>query len=393
MQNDSGPPLTQGQEADWDAIARFVAGESDPAESRAVEAWLAANPADAGVVAAVQARAAKAERRAQLELTDAQVETALDRVRSRIEAESGDPAIAVRAGTANLAAEPSIRPQLTVADGGANAGRARGTTPRSPAPRVAAAAPRRGIRAWQVAALASAAALVLVVVRQVGTGTPTAAQVYTTQVGARDSVQLSDGSRVILAPGSTLTVAAGYGEASRELTLDGAAFFDVKHDDSKPFIVKTKGAEIRDLGTAFSVKTDAAGGVSVAVTHGIVALRGPIESAKPAVELRAGDRGVVHGADVAVSRGSVTADDVAWTRGQLVYHDTPLLEVRDDLRRWYGLELKLDGADMARRTLTATMAADSSANVLKVIALALGADIVQRGDTVILQMAGRSTTP
>ncbi len=373
MQNESGPPSTQGQEADWDAIARFLAGESDPAESRAVEQWLAAHPTDAGVVAAVQRRAAMAERRATVALSPSGVESALASVRSRLDADAG----------------ASARPRLTIADGGAPRVDAR----RSTAPRVAASAGRRGIRAWQVAVLASAAALVLVVARQRSVGTPTQARVYATKVGARDSVQLSDGSRVILAPGSTLTVAAGYGATSRELTLEGAAFFDVKHDDAKPFIVKTRGAEIRDLGTAFSVKTDERGGVSVAVTHGIVALRGPIESAKPAVELRAGDRGMVQGAEVAVSRGSVTDDDVAWTRGQLVYHDTPLLEVRDDLRRWYGLELKLEGADMARRTLTATMAADASANVLQVIALALGADIVQRGDTVTLQMTGRSTTP
>ena len=61
--------------------------------------------------------------------------------------------------------------------------------------------------------------------------TPTA-QVLATKVGQRDSLVLSDGTRVVLAPGSTLTVAAGYDTGDRSVTLDGAAYFDVHHDDA-----------------------------------------------------------------------------------------------------------------------------------------------------------------
>jgi transmembrane sensor len=210
-----------------------------------------------------------------------------------------------------------------------------------------------------------------------------------TQVGVRDSITLSDGTRVLLAPGSRLTVAEGFDGGTRSVTLEGAAFFDVKHDDAHPFTVRAAGAEIRDVGTAFTVKTDAKGGVSVSVTHGIVAVRDSAVATEKAVELRAGDRGVLTGGEVAVARGAVTDDDLNWTRGELSYRDASLSEVQADLKRWYGLNLLVADTALARLTVTMPAQADS-ARVISTIAAALGADVEQRGDTVILRSAGRT---
>ncbi len=342
-------------EADWDAIARFVAGESDAVESAAVAHWLATHPEDAAVAAIVKTRAERAA------------------VRSEVSVDTDRALASVRA---RMAEPPS--PALTVQRGGA----ARNT--------VAA----RSARRWRGPVFAAAAALAAMVgiAQWRGGGTATE-QVYATQVGQRDSVKLPDGSTVMLAPGSRLTVASGFNSGHREVTLEGAAFFDVKHDGAHPFVVHSRGAEIRDIGTAFSVKTDVNGRVSVAVTHGIVALRDTTAGSAAPVELRAGDRGVLQAGTVAVARGTVTDEDMAWTRGQLAYRDAPLAEVQADLRRWYGIELQVADAGLARRTLTASFRGDSAAQVVQVIALALGADVVQRGDTILLQPQGPGFTP
>ncbi|MBL0169558.1 MAG: FecR domain-containing protein [Gemmatimonadaceae bacterium] len=232
-----------------------------------------------------------------------------------------------------------------------------------------------GLRAWRSAGA---------VVQQ--------AQVLATQVGQRDSLTLPDGSRIVLAPGSRLTVAVGYADGDRSVVLDGAAYFDVKHDDAHPFTVRARDAEIRDIGTSFVVKTDARGGVSVSVTHGIVAVRESSPSARPAVELRAGDRGVVSAGTVAVTRGTVTEDEMAWTRGQLTYRDAPLSEVQADLKRWYGINMLVADSALLRLTVTMPVQQDS-ARVVSTIAALLGADAEQRGDTVILRSVGRGTIP
>lgn len=346
----------EGSEADWDAIARFIAGDSDSAEAQRVEQWLATHPEDAGLVALVKARADRAESAATVSVD---TDRALAAVRRRIAVAEARPALTVDRGRGPAVGAPS------------------------------------GGRAWRTPLVALAAGVVAIVgVAQwrSAAGGSAATRVYTTAVGQRDSMTLADGSTVVLAPGSTLTVAAGFNGAHRNVTLEGAAFFEVRHDEDRPFIVRSGTAEIRDIGTAFLVKTDGEGGVSVAVTKGIVALRDTATKVDAAVELGAGDRGVLQSGTVAIARGTVTSDAMSWTRGELAYRDAPMVEVQADLRRWYGIELLVKDSVLAHRTLTATFRADSSAQVVQLIALALGADAVQRGDTIVLQPQGSGST-
>jgi ferric-dicitrate binding protein FerR (iron transport regulator) len=66
---------------------------------------------------------------------------------------------------------------------------------------------------------------------------------------------LPDGSRVILSYGSKLSYASSFdGLAKRDVYLEGQAFFDIRHNDLKPFIVHTGKLETTVLGTAFNVK-------------------------------------------------------------------------------------------------------------------------------------------
>lgn len=315
------------------------------------------------------------------------VEVALSSVRARIAAETG--ATAEREDRRD---NHPLRPTLAVSRV------------------IPAAVPHRS---WsrRVSGLAAAAGLVIAAgfgawrlsdagspTTPVGTGETAVAasgRVFNTAVGVRDSVVLADGSHVVLAPGSRLTVASDFA-TSRAVELEGAAFFDVKHDEAHPFTVRSNGAEVRDVGTAFSVNTDARGGVVVAVTEGVVALRGAATTGVP-VELRAGDRGVIRmtgpESGITVQRGLVTAADVAWTRGELSYRDAPLREVQADLRRWFGIELETADAALGDRTLTASLRADSASQALRIIAAALGAEMTQKADTVVLRTGERGIRP
>nr|WP_294941090.1 FecR domain-containing protein [uncultured Mucilaginibacter sp.] len=65
-------------------------------------------------------------------------------------------------------------------------------------------------------------------------------------------VVLKDGSTVILSHGSKLTYAPDF--AKREVFLSGQAYFDIKHDSSRPFVVHTGNVFTTVLGTAFNIK-------------------------------------------------------------------------------------------------------------------------------------------
>ena len=70
------------------------------------------------------------------------------------------------------------------------------------------------------------------------------------------SISMPDGSTVILNENSQLSYNNDFNEQKREVQLIGEAFFDIKHDESRPFIVHTGKVETTVLGTAFNVKAD-----------------------------------------------------------------------------------------------------------------------------------------
>jgi transmembrane sensor len=75
-----------------------------------------------------------------------------------------------------------------------------------------------------------------------------------TQKGSRTRSLLPDGSTVWLNAGSKLFFENDFTGKTREVRLEGEAFFDIVKNPSQPFIVHTSGIDIRVLGTAFNVK-------------------------------------------------------------------------------------------------------------------------------------------
>jgi transmembrane sensor len=81
--------------------------------------------------------------------------------------------------------------------------------------------------------------------------------IYTNEA-SDDSVKtitLADGTEVWLAAHTTLTYPKDFSGDTRKVHLDGTAFFDVTKDPQHPFIVQTEIAEIKVLGTSFSVNS------------------------------------------------------------------------------------------------------------------------------------------
>ena len=357
---DSG---SRADEADWEALARYMAGESSPDEAAHLRRWLDARPERAELVAAMQ-RALGTYRDDAPAVVD--VEFALRSVHARIAADS--------AGAARG------RPMTVV----------HGDAPRLP-PRWAA----RTVPAWQRTGVRAAAAVLLVASGAVlwravmpnGERAPVAAaQRFATAVGERDSVRLADGSRIVLGPGSQLTIADGFGTRTRDVVLAGEAYFDVVHDEARPFTVRAGAATIVDVGTTFTVKSDSSAGVRVAVTSGMVTLNGTAADGGASVLLRAGDVGVLSGDQpTAVARGMATADDIAFASGRLVFRDAPLTDVSASLKRWYGIDLRASDSSLARRRLTATFDGEPVERVLSVIGMTLGVDIERTGSTVIVR--------
>ena len=328
----------------WDAVARYLAGESPAEEQAAVRQWLAAHPADAKTVAA------------------------LDDVLNRATLGANAPNIDVEAALAKVKARRD-KPELKIV---------RGTVKAAPfdkrrvnwIPLVAAATIILAFGLWTATNRS----------KNDGPATTIAARTLVTPVGGRDSLVLPDGGQVMLGPGSSLIMAQGYGQTERRVSIRGEALFTVVHDEKKPFVVVANGVEIRDVGTSFVVHSDA-GDTRIAVTEGVVDLvaHGVTET------LKAGDAASISGGRINAQRGVGVGDDLAWTKGRLVFRDAPLADVAEDLKRWYGVQLDIRDSALRRRPLSAEFEGDSLASVLRVISSALGASMERRCDTVVVR--------
>jgi len=203
---------------------------------------------------------------------------------------------------------------------------------------------------------------------------------YVTGAGERSDLLLADGTRVRLAPGSQVRVAADFGAARRDVYLDGEGYFEVTHDESRPFTVYAGNTSVRDIGTAFSVRSYAAdSAVQVVVREGEVAVAG-------VGRLRAGDMGRVSSTGEATVRRAIDVEtQLSWTSGRLVYADAPLGDVLDDLHRWYGVDAQLEDTAISNLPFTGTLANVAPNEAVAQVAATMGLLVEVDSQRVILR--------
>ena len=193
----------QSRESRWEAFARHLAGEGSADQSAAMREHLERHPEDRELLAALDA--AMAPLAGDLPM-DLDIEGALARVKSRADGVTDIEAGRVKRDT----------------------GARERTGWRVPAPALAAAALLAiGVTGW-----------VALRDRQPGKSVSSTPGMLATGVGVRDSLELPDGTRVMLGPMSSVSLSSGFGSSRREVVVRGDAWFDVVHDESKPFTVR-----------------------------------------------------------------------------------------------------------------------------------------------------------
>jgi ferric-dicitrate binding protein FerR (iron transport regulator) len=191
---------------------------------------------------------------------------------------------------------------------------------------------------------------------------------------------LPDGSTITLNHGSEVKFPKEFTGNTREVSLVGEAFFNIKPDAGKPFIIKTNGASVRVLGTSFNVCAyNESETVEVIVKTGKVELinTGAGEEEEKVV-LLPGQTGTLNMYTRKLLRtNNYNPNKLAWYTREISFDYTPLGEVFETLRHVYNIRVDVDKQVDTKQKLTASFSKQDPEYIMEVIALTLDIKVDQ----------------
>jgi transmembrane sensor len=249
----------------------------------------------------------------------------------------------------------------------------RAETPLSMKPARTAPPPRPGT--WQIVIGAALAAVFSIGITAWLTHDATATQTYATALGEFHRIPLSDGSTVSLNTNSKVRVVFADSQRRIEL-LQGEAQFDVAPDTQRPFVVDAGNTVVRAVGTAFVVRLRNEKNVDVLVSEGRVAINPPSQTL-----VSAGQMALIRGRTIVTRDVDDISRRTAWTQGMLIFSGETLAEAVAEFNRYNHRQLVIDDADLAGRKIGGQFKATNPDGFASALEKIVGVDARVQEDT------------
>lgn len=154
--------------------------------------------------------------------------------------------------------------------------------------------------------------------------------------GKRSQLILEDGSKVWVNAGSRVVYPVAFDAKQREIYIEGEVFLDVTKDAQRPFIVKTKGMNIKVLGTSFNVRS-----LLHSVTKEVTLVTGKVvvEDTQKNVHTLMPSQQLKY-KDEKISIQSVDTDVfTCWKDGVMRFESEKLTHILQKLSEYYGITI------------------------------------------------------
>ncbi|WP_455508657.1 FecR family protein [Butyricimonas paravirosa] len=157
--------------------------------------------------------------------------------------------------------------------------------------------------------------------------------------GGEYFLTLSDGSTVWLNAETEIRYPVEFVGDNRIVYVEGEAYFDVKKDESRPFVVRSGQTDVKVMGTSFNFRSysDEAGVTTTLESGSVIMIS---QKSKQEIRLEPGEQGTLDKKSGRLSKHIVnTYLYSAWKDGRLVFEDTRLEDLFHVLARWYDLQV------------------------------------------------------
>lgn len=166
-------------------------------------------------------------------------------------------------------------------------------------------------------------------------------------------IQLPDGTWVWINSLSSLQFPIEFAGDERKVFLKGEAYFEVAHDENKPFIVESGDTKIQVLGTSFNINAYSES-IHTTLAEGSVS----IDNGKTALVLKPGE--MAKSAEGEIKREKVDLNYVlAWVNNEFVFKNDNIVAIATQLASWYGVQVKFKGEINYRKTYRGSISRQS----------------------------------
>lgn len=160
--------------------------------------------------------------------------------------------------------------------------------------------------------------------------------------GGAYSLQLADGTKVMLNSESRLRFPQSFRGDTREVFLDGEGYFQVAKDAGKPFIVHCADYNVRVLGTTFNISAYEGDDVSMTT---LVEGRVNVERGDTRVLLTPGVMASVTRSGISTREVDVESY-ISWTKDQFSFSEERLEDLLKKISRWYDVDFEFDNEEI-----------------------------------------------
>ena len=185
--------------------------------------------------------------------------------------------------------------------------------------------------------------------------------------GDKATIELPDGTNVVLNSASQLSYLNNFGEKVRRVQLNGEAYFKVAHDEKHPFVVQIGDLEVKVLGTSFNVSAyEDSRDVTVVLLEGKV---GVYVQATSHI-MKPGDKIEYNKVTHKITTTQVHPNDyIEWTKGNMYFEKESLENIMKTLSRIYDVEIRLDSGKLPKEYFTGTIPGGGIQNALNILML------------------------
>lgn len=223
---------------------------------------------------------------------------------------------------------------------------------------------------------------------------------YVTAIGEQRTVPLDDGSRIALNSNSKVKIE--FTESRRTVRLlRGEAFFEVAHNQQRPFVVIAGDNQVTAVGTAFEVRyepdhidvTLVEGKVNVTSTAELLEVPASVSSSLSGTsKLSSSGYAMTAGERLRVAKGAAPSVDAprvdavtAWRRGEVMLDDTPLTDAVAEMNRYSKVALVIDEGSIATLHVSGIYHTGDSEGFAQTVANLYGLKVTQEGGQIHLR--------